>query len=531
MRQIASIVILMLFLFTSCKKPVGQQERLHTIAQKNTSYFKNTTLAIDSGLLEEKSEALVAFYQKNNDSTVWTDKNDRLALQQAIKESTDDGLLTTDYKLERLQQYEAHQYITEEECMQYDLLMTQSFLKLSTHLFKGKLNPYKVYFDWALAGKKLDAAKLLSKALANHTVEQTIADCRPKHPIYKGLREGMSFINSLPDDSDLEKIKIDAPVKINDSGAVVLSVKKRLTYWQDLAPENANGTVFDKATAKAVKKFQKRHGQYPDGVVSAYTAKLLNISKEQRKMQLMANLERWRWYPYDFGKRAIVINIPTYTLAVIEDNKDTIETYKVVVGKPERRSPVLYSKLSNLVINPTWTVPPTIMKEDLTPSAEKDRKYFADHNMKIYKGRDTVETTPEEWDPALYDHYRYVQGPGTNNSLGLVKFNFSNSFSVYLHDTNHREMFKRGQRALSSGCVRVQDPMKLAGYILDCEDTGWTKEKLDEMIAAGSTESVALKKATYIHQLYWTAWKEKGGIQFRSDIYNLDKILYDKLRQ
>jgi murein L,D-transpeptidase YcbB/YkuD len=138
---------------------------------------------------------------------------------------------------------------------------------------------------------------------------------------------------------------------------------------------------------------------------------------------------------------------------------------------------------------------------------------------------------PEDWDPEKADHYRYVQGPGMNNSLGLVKFNFRNSFSVYLHDTNHRELFRKGYRALSSGCVRVEDPLKLAGYVLEKEENEWTKEKLDEMIALGETKNVGLKKGTHVHQLYWTAWMDQGGLQFRNDVYNLDKILYKKLRQ
>jgi murein L,D-transpeptidase YcbB/YkuD len=213
---------------------------------------------------------------------------------------------------------------------------------------------------------------------------------------------------------------------------------------------------------------------------------------------------------------------------VLENNKDTVQTYNVVVGKPTRRSPVLHSVLSNLVLNPTWTVPPTFMKEDLTPSAIKDTAYFNRLNMKIFKRN--VEIPVAQWDSLKPNNYVYVQSPGNHNSLGRIKFNFRNSFSVYLHDTNHREYFKKPYRALSSGCVRVQDPFKLAGYVLDNEKADWTKERMDEIVASEETQSIGLKKTTHVHQLYWTAWMDKGGLQFRNDIYSLDKILYDKLR-
>jgi murein L,D-transpeptidase YcbB/YkuD len=173
-------------------------------------------------------------------------------------------------------------------------------------------------------------------------------------------------------------------------------------------------------------------------------------------------------------------------------------------------------------------VPPTILKEDLTPSAIKDRNHFANLNMKIFKG--DVEVSAQDWDPELADHYRYVQGPGDHNSLGRIKFNFRNSYSVYIHDTNHKENFRKPYRALSSGCVRVQNPFKLAGYVLESQKAGWTKDKIDEMVATGETTNVDIQKSIQVHQLYWTAWMDKSGLQFRNDIYSLDKILYNKLR-
>jgi len=527
MLKAATIVLLLLLLLLACK---NAQRGNDTKASRpvNTAHLKNTPLPVDASLLEEAPKTVQAFYAANGNTTLWTEKADRLALQEAIEDIATDGLMPSDYNIAFLKKFEALTAISEEECMRYDILMTQSFAKLVSHLFKGKLKPSGVYYDWALSPKKIDVNTLLTEALKNHNIKEIADRCRPRHAIYGSLRESLAYLNNLPDDKDIPKIKITKPVTRNDSTSTVSIIKQRLAYWGDLDIANSAGNIYDKETAKAVKKFQERHGIVADGSVNSRTADALNFSRNARREQVVANLERWRWFPYDFGEKAIVVNIPNYRLAVLENNKDTVATYNVVVGKADRRSPVLHSVLSNLVLNPTWTVPPTYLKKDLTPAAIKDTAHFAHLNMKIYRGDKEIPVA--EWDSLKPDHYVYVQSPGNHNSLGQIKFNFRNGFSVYLHDTNHREYFKKPYRALSSGCVRVQDPLKLAGYVLDKEDAGWTKEKLDELLATTDTQSVGLKKTTHVHQLYWTAWMDKGGLQFRNDIYSLDKILYDKLR-
>jgi len=522
-----TIVCAVMLLFASCQNTGRIKEQLPN-QPANTAYLKDTPLTFDASLLETAPKEIQAFYAANGNKTLWTDATGRKSLQEAITTAEGDGLAPEDYNLTFLKDFEALQFISEQDCMRYDLMMTQAFTTLATHLFKGKLKPSGVYSDWALTPKKLDTAKLLTEALENHNVTEVIDRCRPRHEIYDGLRKSLAYLNTLPDDAKLDTVAFNKPVTINDSTSVVPLIKQRLAYWKDLDSINTRGNIYDKATAVAVKKFQERHGIVPDGIVNARTAQALNFTRNQRIEQVIANLERWRWFPYDFGERAIIINIPDYGLAVLENNNDTIQTYKVVVGKPERRTPVLQSTLSNLVINPTWTVPPTILKEDLTPSAVKDRNHFANLNMKIFKG--DTEVSAQDWDPLLADHYRYVQGPGDHNSLGRIKFNFRNSYSVYIHDTNHKENFGKPYRALSSGCVRVQNPFKLAGYVLESQKAGWTKDKIDELVATGETTNVDIQKSIQVHQLYWTAWMDKSGLQFRNDIYSLDKILYNKLR-
>ena len=242
-----------------------------------------------------------------------------------------------------------------------------------------------------------------------------------------------------------------------------------------------------------------------------------------------ANLERWRWFPEDLGEHFLIANIPDYNLCYVIKN-DTISTHKIIVGTPKRKTPILSSKLSNFVFNPTWTVPPTIIKEDLTPTASKNRNYFPSRNLTIYDSKGIV-VSPYEWNPAKARNYRYVQKPGNDNSLGLVKFNFTNRHSVYLHDTNHRDYFSKTYRSLSSGCVRVENAIALSKRILSQSNPAkWKNTEIDSIIKLEKTKTVSFKDTVNIHIFYWTSWLENNQLQFREDIYELDKDLFEKLR-
>lgn len=521
------IIAGLFFMLLGCAKDPGSKTKLPDMESKNRIHPNNFNYKIPKSILDDYGIAIHDFYLNHDSATLWTDEKDRKAFLASIKAVETDGLMPEDYYYEKLALYENNKFLKEKECVAYDMLMTKAFYRLAGHLFKGKVAALSIYPDWALPQKQLNVGKLLSEGLENHTIDEVLERCRPPHAVYAGLKKSLKYLRSLPDDSDLAHISIKKAPKLNDSLSEIVILKKRLAYWKDLDNTDIS-PVYNRETIKAIKKFQARHGIYPNGILSESTIKALNTSKKQREQQVIVNLERWRWFAYDFGNNAIIINIPNYALSFVED-KDTIAVHKIVVGKPDRRTPVLYSKLNYLVINPTWTVPPTILAEDLTPKATEDRNYFTQHNMKIYDA-ESNEVAPEEWIPEKATSYRYVQSSGSHNALGNIKFNFRNPFSVYLHDTNHREYFNRSKRALSSGCVRVDKPFELAGKILEKEDGDWTNEKIQEMVTLGETENIYLKKTNYIHQLYWTAWMDKSGLQFRSDIYNLDKALYKKLR-
>lgn len=515
------------FLILSCKNNSNE------VAIDDSLIKDSTTQEVVRPLLPEHIETLKdsikIYYSKLNNYEIWYSLKNRTELINEIKNCYKDGLNPNDYNLEAiLALEEKRKKLDDEAIIKYDILLTETFEKLSLHLYRGKLNPKKLYKDWDLNPKPIALSNYLEKAIKNKTVTTTFDELKPKHFAYAKIKESLVVIDKYPE-YKFGKIDIKDKIQLNDTLNEVIAIKKKLAYWKDYTRKDSITTaIYDTITFIAVKKFQSRHGLKPDGVIGRGTIQALNFTKEERKKQIIANLERWKWFPEDLGEQYLLVNLPNYNIVYVSKN-DTISEHNIVVGTPKRNTPVLISKLSNLVFNPTWTVPPTIIKEDLTPSAKKSLDYFKRTRMTIYDSSGNV-VIPEEWDSDNSKSYRYVQVSGYNNSLGLVKFNFPNRHSVYLHDTNHRDYFSREYRALSSGCVRVENPLLLSEKILLNEDQGWTTKEIDSIISKKNIKTVPIKNNINVYLLYWTNWLDKDGLQFREDIYNLDKNLYTALR-
>ncbi len=483
-------------------------------------------IAFDSLLLKDKSSELQRFYRYNQFKTVWAVESNRKALIESIEKIHEDGLNDTPYDLPVLKKNnDSYAKIADSEKIQTDILFSESFFKVSNDLYNGRLDPRKLYNDWDIDPKKINTGATMHLALENNAIAQSLDSLRPKNTIYNGLRTALSTLRALPDET-FDEFGTDRKIKLNDSLPEIAELKKRLIYWGDLKAEE-HSARFNAETEAGLKRFQSRNGLDETGFLDKETLQALNHTKTQNINQILANLERWRWYPRDLGTDYVLVNIPDYSLVAVS-NGDTIQRHKVIVGKSARRTPVLSSKFSGLVINPTWTVPPTILKNDLTPAATKNRGYFASRGFTIYDNKGN-EVSAQDWNPERASSYRYVQKPGKSNSLGRIKFDFKNNHMVYLHDTNNTNNFNKDDRDLSSGCIRVQNPFDLADYILKTENNAYTKSKIEDIVKTEKTQHIPLKKTIQIHQFYWTAWNNKDGIQFRSDIYKLDADLAAKL--
>lgn len=496
------------------------------------SQFKKDVrgLAIDStALIKDEDSVVVDFYRMNGFETVWNKPEIRHAVIFMLSKTADEeGLDPKDYYVKKLSIYENHKaLLTTEKRIAYDILLTKAMRRYLRHLSRGSINPISVYNTWDLKRNFFDTNRLLSSGISGDSISAIVRMARPKHPVYQKLLAALQLINQYPEDKNFKIIDTLLKIKRRDTADVMPYIKRRLIYWKDMEPQDSLSAIFDRRTQAAVVKFQKRHGLVPDGIISKGTIKQLNYSREDRKGQILANLERWRWFAHDFGDSYFILNIPEYLLSVVKDG-DTLEQKRIVVGKSVRKSAVLSSTFSNIILNPTWTVPPTIIERDLTPEATKNRGYFAYKNITIYRNGKVVP--PEKWVPSQAKRYRYVQKPGDDNSLGNVKFNFPSRFMVYLHDTNHKEMFVMRNRSYSSGCIRVEDPLPLAAYMLN-DSIRWPLDSIKKVVDTKKTTSIALKEKIHIHELYWTAWSENGQLIFRPDIYDWDKRLADALRK
>ncbi|MFV8335981.1 L,D-transpeptidase family protein [Flavobacterium sp. RSP29] len=489
---------------------------------------EDKSIRIDSALLTSfNSKTLSAFYKATNYRTIWQSKeNIKIILEELLK-SEEEGLNPEDYKVKTLSDFEKKSAtLDESDIAKYDILLTSSFQKYISHLTNGKLNPKKLYKNWDLKENYIDINETLTNLLDSDSLADKIEQLKPNHIVYKRLKKALRLINSFPKDN-FKALKIEQLISPNDTNISIIDIKKRLIYWKELQFQDSLTSIYDEETILSIKKFQNRHGLAMDGMIGPGTIASLNFSKKQRMQQIMVNLERWKWYPKEMGKEYVIINIPDYRLSLIKD-KDTLRTHRVIVGRAKRKSPILSSKLTQVVFNPIWTVPPTILREDVIPAILKNRSYLAESNIQVFDHNGRI-VSPYEWQLSQAKSYRYVQSPGTFNSLGMVKIIFPNRFSVYLHDTNHRDYFDKIDRSLSSGCVRVDNPLELTEYLLN-DTINWNLEKITTILQNEKTKFVKIKKEVSFHLLYWTAWSENNKLIFRDDIYNLDADLYPKLR-
>lgn len=524
------ILFISFFILVSCKKETKKpiQKKVEIVEREKP--YEGKIISIDTTLYSTfKSPELDFFYKSFKNETVWQSTELRTFVLNEFKNAENEGLFSKDYNYSKLEKLEKKiNKLSDNELVNYDLLLTFNFQKYIKHISQGKLNPKDIYNDWDLKSKTTDVSKILIHAFKKQNDFIAVIDsCKPNHEVYKKLKTAMSILNSLPKDT-LKPINIEEKIVPKDTLKAMIAIKRRLIYWKDLKPSDSLTQIYDSKTVEAVKNFQFRHGLASDGVIGKGTLHALNLNKTRRKHQIMANMERWKWYPKEFAKEYLIINIPDYNLVVVKDN-DTIRTHKVIVGTNKRKTPILTSKLSYAVFNPTWTVPPTILKEDVIPAMIKNKNYLTTKNITAYDSKGNI-VSAEDWTASKAKSYRYVQSPGSYNSLGMVKIIFPNRFSVYLHDTNHRDYFVKTNRSLSSGCIRVENPLELTNYLLK-DSIKYPMDSITSILKKIETKTAPIKSPIYLYQWYWTAWSYNDKLVFRDDIYNLDEDLYKKLEK
>lgn len=473
---------------------------------------------------------LAALYAQRDHKPLWTDKDELKTLTSAIAAVTGDGLLPEDYHLPALTALiAATDGRDPEQAARLDLVATDALARLAIHLHYGKTDPRAFDPNWNISAptKPADFLKLVAEVTARDDMVAAAKDLAPHHWFYGQLKKALAAQRAYVAEGGWGTVDAGETLKPGMTDPRVAGLRARLAASGEYtATTPADANLYDDDLAAAVKRFQELHGIDPDGAVGKRTVSELNIPAQQRVDQIRLNLERARWVLNQLGDEFIVVNISGFHLYVIKGGVPVWDT-RVVVGRTYRQTPMFKSNMRTVVLNPTWTVPPTILKQDMLPKIARDPSYLASHNIAVVDaGGAEVDPGTIDWQQARRRFpYNLVQRPGDDNSLGRVKFLFPNEHAVYLHDTPNRALFDRADRAASSGCIRVENPMALADYLL-AGDADWPKERVEEVLAAGQTQNIILKHTMPIVIMYWTAQLDRDGtMRFFPDLYSRDPPL------
>jgi murein L,D-transpeptidase YcbB/YkuD len=476
------------------------------------------------------SRLITDFYARREFAPAWTRTRDVDDLLRAIRDSADEGLDPADYHfsaLVRLRGVVSQTYATDVERADFELLLTDAIVRLGYHLWFGKVDPQAIDPGWnmnrTLPG--LDPAAEIESALATGDLYAAIERARPTHPLYVGLKRELARFRraalaggwpELSPGPTLEPGALDARVPV---------LRRILVATGDLAEAtSADAHAYDASLEAAVRRFQQRMGLGADGRVGAATQAELRVPVEDRIRQLRVNLDRGRVLLFQLPHDFVVVNIAGFEAYYVRGT-EIVWRGRAQVGKPYRATPQYRSAITWLVFNPTWTVPPTIIRNDILPQAKRDPASITRRDLKVIdRDGNIIDPASVNWAQFSSGHIPYTlrQDPGPRNTLGRVKFMFPNPYNVYLHDTPSRALFEIDTRSTSSGCVRLERPLELARLLLD-DPERWSDAAIAATVARGELRNVTLPRPVPVMLAYWTAWVDaQARVNFRRDIYGLD---------
>jgi murein L,D-transpeptidase YcbB/YkuD len=374
---------------------------------------------------------------------------------------------------------------------------------------------------------------LLFVALFNIPVataqEENSVSSRPL-PQHQRLQQAYNFYDEMASDMHWFEFPLDICLRRGDTSDYIWGIKSNLLILGDL-PSQAfiASNEFDSLMYQALIHFQERHGLLADGVFGQATIAAMNVPVAQRMEQLTLNIGRWKTLDTTMSQPYIMVNIPDFTLQVIENNETALQL-RVVVGKSSTKTPLLQSTITQVVLNPSWYVPRSIIQNEIVPLQKKNKSYLDMHQMKLYDirsgKRTAIDPDKVDWSTVSAGNFPYYveQLPGPANALGRIKFLFPNPFDVYLHDTPQKALFQHPVRMYSHGCVRVEKPVELAAYLLG-KDQNLDQKKITQLIDAGEKNKfIKLQKPVPVTITYITAWvDDEWRLHFRNDVYKYDR--------
>ncbi|HEX5032224.1 MAG TPA: L,D-transpeptidase family protein [Candidatus Eisenbacteria bacterium] len=481
-------------------------------------------------------EAVAKFYEARQYRSAWPSERSTGDLLDGIRDVDADGLKPSDYHLDAIQKLVDEQKTARDPAIQADLdiLMTDAVAAIVDDMRYGRVRPASVNPAWNMDPRE-GAPPLeteLDKVVGADRVRTALQQERPQHFIYQGLVKALADLRKIESNGGWRTIPSGPTLKAGMRNARVPALRERLQASGELEPgRSADSLRFDTSVDRAVKLFQARHRLDEDGVVGKGVLAELNVPVAARIGQVRVNLERARWVLGGLDNDFVLVNLPAFKAYLIRGGRNIWES-RIVIGQEARQTPSFRATMQTVVFNPDWTVPPTILAEDVLDGMRQGKNVLAEKRLQVYdKDGNEVNPSSIDWDSASPDDFPYTlkQDPGEDNALGRVKFLFPNKYSIYLHDTPSKSLFESRKRTFSSGCIRIEHPLDLAEILLSGQD-GWNRAKMDDVIAQGATTNVQLEHPIPVVIVYWTvSVGASGEVRYTRDPYDLDPPLLQAL--
>ena len=482
----------------------------------------------EGAFLDKRDAAGVAeYYAEQGYTPAWTvdgKLTDRAkAIVARIGNAEVDGLDPAAYPLPSVQLGEAMP-ATVQAVADADVKLSEAIVTYARHAHSGRLDPSTVSANFNYPPHLVDPLEVLANLAASGDPDAALTSYNPPHPEFQALRAQLAELRNQP--PDLIFVVPDGPtLKLGVKDPRVVILRRRLL----VTDPTDDLQLYDKSVAAAVKTWQSSAGLKTDGAIGKGALALLNKPPENHVSTIIANMERWRWMPEDLGAFYVRVNIPNFNLDIYRDGK-VVHTTRIVVGQTDKQTPIFSNEIQTVDVNPTWNVPASIAVKEMLPKLLANPGSMSGYQVFVnYDGHfQVVDPTSVDWQNVDMKRVQIKQPPGDDNALGSIKFLFPNPYAVYLHDTPSKSFFARDYRALSHGCMRVQNPWDFAAVLLQGEPNV-TVAGLKAMVG-GPEKQVPLARHIPVHITYFTAWVDGAGtLQIRNDVYGHDQRMEQML--
>lgn len=481
----------------------------------------------------KKQRDIFSFYEAREHAPYWVNENGLYRhtnkLVKALEESWTHGLNPAHYNLEQIEELKSNLGGDDARIKKasLEILLTEAYLEYARDLSGMRFNRLDVSAGRGAWRKAKSYGYLLDLLQADIAVHEIFESLIPDSRTYAKLRDALIEIEESGDVNEKQSMKEVRINKILRPGSAHRGVPDLRERFNMTLPEGQDERLYDDELAARVIAFQRDEYLKPDGVIGPQTLAAINRSPEKKRLQLIVNLERLRWMEKPSTERYVIVNIPSATLWAIEDKNIALQM-PVIVGKPDRPTNSFITEIRGVRINPTWTIPPTIKREDIWPKLVNDPSYVTNKGIELYNGygRDapTIDPHSVDWANATWEQVnlmRMVQVPGNHNPLGRFRILMPNRYDIYLHDTNRPDYFGKHNRDLSSGCVRMYDPVAMTEFIF--KDKKWSADKTTRILNSLKMTDVSAATPIPIYLLYYTVWLDnKGNIVYGDDMYGWD---------